>query len=40
MWTAARERGIGLASVVGWMSAGPAALAGLSAKGAIAPGVS
>ncbi len=38
MWTAARERGIGLESVVGWMSAGPAALAGLSAKGAIAPG--
>ena len=38
MWTAARERGIGLEQVVAWMSAGPAALAGLDAKGAIEPG--
>lgn len=38
MWTAARERGIGLERVVAWMSAGPAALAGLDAKGAIEPG--
>ena len=38
MWTAARERGIGLERVVSWMSAGPAALAGLTRKGAIEPG--
>jgi allantoinase len=38
MWTAARERGIGLERVVAWMSAGPAALAGLDGKGAIDPG--
>ncbi|GAB3793635.1 allantoinase AllB [Nocardioides ungokensis] len=38
MWTAARERGIGLGQVVAWMSTGPAALAGLDAKGAIEPG--
>jgi allantoinase len=38
MWTAAREREIGLERVVGWMSAAPAALAGLSAKGGIAVG--
>jgi allantoinase len=37
-WTAARARGIGLAQVVRWMSGGPAALAGLGAKGAIEPG--
>src|SRR5688500_4034139 len=37
-WTAARARGLGLAAVVGWMSTAPAALAGLSGKGAIAPG--
>jgi allantoinase len=37
-WTAARARGFGLADVVGWMSAGPARLAGLGHKGAIAPG--
>nr|WP_079063449.1 allantoinase AllB [Peterkaempfera griseoplana] len=38
VWTEARRRGHGLAEVVRWMSAGPAALAGLPAKGAIAPG--
>jgi allantoinase len=37
-WTAARSRGLGLASVVGWMSTAPAALTGLTRKGAIAPG--
>jgi allantoinase len=37
-WTAARSRGIGLAAVARWMSAGPAALAGLAGKGEIAPG--
>lgn len=37
VWTAARERGIGLERVVSWMSAGPAALAGLRHNGAIAP---
>ncbi len=37
-WTAARSRGVGLGSVVRWMSAAPAALVGLSAKGAIEPG--
>jgi len=37
-WTAARSRGLGLAAVVGWMSTAPAALAGLTRKGAIAPG--
>ena len=38
MWTAARERGVGLPDVVRWMSTAPAALAGLPGKGAIAPG--
>ena len=38
MWTAARARGIGLERVVGWMSAAPAAVAGLGAKGGIAAG--
>jgi len=37
-WTAARERGIGLAQVMSWMSSGPAALAGLDTKGSIEPG--
>jgi allantoinase len=37
-WTAARERGVPLADVVDWMSAGPAAVAGLPHKGAIAAG--
>ncbi|MGY1815096.1 allantoinase AllB [Blastococcus sp. SYSU D00820] len=38
VWTGARARGIGLAQVVGWMSAAPARLAGLPGKGAIAVG--
>jgi allantoinase len=38
VWTAARERGHGLEDVVRWMSEGPARLAGLHHKGAIAPG--
>ncbi len=38
MWTEARRRGHGLADLARWMSGGPAALAGLTAKGAIAPG--
>jgi allantoinase len=38
MWTAARGRGIDLDRVVGWMSAGPARVAGLQRKGAIAVG--
>jgi len=38
VWTAARSRGFGLESVVRWMSSAPAAVVGLSRKGAIAPG--
>ena len=39
VWTHARERGLGLAQVVRWMSASPASLAGLAdRKGAIAVG--
>jgi allantoinase len=38
VWTQARRRGIGLAQVAAWMAAGPARLAGLTAKGRIAPG--
>src|SRR5262249_1935320 len=38
VWTGARRRGRALADVVRWMAAGPAALAGLVGKGAIAPG--
>ena len=38
VWTAARQRGVPLAEVVGWMSARPAALAGLTRKGALAIG--
>ena len=38
VWTEARRRGHGLANVLTWMSARPAALAGLSGKGRIAPG--
>jgi allantoinase len=38
VWTQARIRGIGLARVAAWMSAAPARLAGLTAKGRIAPG--
>lgn len=37
-WTAARQRGISLATVAGWMSLRPARLAGLDGKGRIAPG--
>lgn len=37
-WTHARARGHDLADVAGWMAAGPARLAGLRRKGAIAPG--
>ena len=38
IWTEARHRGFQLTDVVRWMSSGPAALAGLCTKGAIAPG--
>ena len=38
VWTEARRRGHTLADVARWMSGAPAALAGLAAKGAIAPG--
>jgi allantoinase len=38
VWTVARKRGHTLADVARWMSAFPAALAGLTAKGAIAAG--
>ena len=39
VWTHARERGLGVADVVRWMSASPASLAGLAdRKGAIAVG--
>ena len=38
IWSAARERGFSLWDIVRWMSAGPAALAGLSRKGGIALG--
>jgi allantoinase len=38
VWTAARERGIGLERVLAWMSTGPAALVGLDRKGRIAVG--
>jgi allantoinase len=38
VWTQARRRDFGLADVVRWMSAGPAGLAGLAAKGEIAVG--
>lgn len=40
VWTGARRRGLDLASVARWMSAGPASVAGLAArKGAIAVGL-
>ncbi|HEX5902812.1 MAG TPA: amidohydrolase family protein, partial [Actinomycetota bacterium] len=39
IWTGARERGSGLEDVARWMSAGPASLAGLGRKGAIAEGM-
>jgi len=38
VWTQARRRGFTLGDVVAWMAQGPARLAGLSRKGAIAPG--
>lgn len=38
VWTAARARGVPLARVVGWLAAGPARVAGLTRKGAIAVG--
>jgi allantoinase len=38
VWTQARGRGFGLGDVAAWMSAAPARLAGLSAKGRIAVG--
>jgi allantoinase len=38
VWSGARDRGIGLARVVGWMAEAPARLAGLPTKGAIAVG--
>jgi len=38
VWTQARRRGLGLAQVAAWMAAAPARLAGLTAKGRIAPG--
>ncbi|MFC5719206.1 allantoinase AllB [Streptomyces gamaensis] len=38
VWTAARRRGRTLRDLARWMSEGPAALAGLHRKGAIAPG--
>jgi allantoinase len=38
VWTQARRRGHDLTDVVRWMAAGPAGLAGLADKGAIAPG--
>lgn len=38
VWTEARGRGYRVSDVVGWMSAGPARLAGLSGKGRIAAG--
>lgn len=38
VWTGARARGFGLERVAGWLGRGPARLAGLDAKGSIAPG--
>jgi allantoinase len=38
VWTQARERYFDLADVTRWMASGPARLAGLARKGAIAPG--
>jgi allantoinase len=40
LWTEARARGIGIEQLAGWLSAGPAAFAGLAAdKGRLAPGM-
>jgi allantoinase len=38
IWTAARDRGFDLTDVTRWLAAGPARVAGLTRKGAIAPG--
>ncbi|MEJ7770486.1 MAG: allantoinase AllB [Geodermatophilaceae bacterium] len=38
VWTGAQQRGAGLVDVVGWMAAGPAALAGLTRKGRLQVG--
>ena len=38
VWTQARARGFALEDVARWMSEGPAAIAGLERKGAIAEG--
>ncbi len=38
VWTQARERGIGLSQLMGWMAAAPAKLTGLTGRGAIAVG--
>jgi len=38
IWTEARRRGVGLEQVIAWMSARPAELAGLSAKGKLSLG--
>ena len=38
VWTQARQRGIELSEVVGWMSSAPAQIAGLSRKGRLAVG--
>jgi allantoinase len=39
VWTGARSRGCSLVDVVRWMASGPAALVGLSDRGAIAVGM-
>ena len=39
VWTGARRRGIELSRVIDWMATGTAAFAGLSNRGAIAPGL-
>jgi allantoinase len=38
VWTAARDRGVALSDVVGWLAAAPADLVGLRRKGRLAPG--
>jgi allantoinase len=38
VWTEARRRGFGIADLVRWMSAGPAAFLGLKDRGGIRPG--
>lgn len=38
MWTEARRRGVGLEETVGWMSSGPARVAGLRGKGSLVEG--